>query len=175
MIYRRIDDEFLDPVTFRPDSMLGVPGLLAAARGGNVTIANAIGNGVADDKAVYAFVPELIRYYLSEEPILPNVTTYLLWDDDQRAHVIENMERLVVKPVSASGGYGMLIGPAAVDGEIDAFRARDRGQPAALHRPGGRAALAPAGAGRRPLRGTPHRLAAVRALVRSTCRWCPVG
>ena len=85
MIYRRIDDAFLDPVVFRPDSMLGVPGLMAAARAGNVTIANAVGNGVADDKAVYAFVPDLIRYYLGEEPILPNVDTYLLWDEDQRA------------------------------------------------------------------------------------------
>src|SRR4029079_18381673 len=84
VIYRRIDDAFLDPVVFRPDSTLGVPGLMAAARAGNVTIANAVGNGVADDKAVYAYVPEMIRYYLNEEPIIPNVPTYMLWDAEQR-------------------------------------------------------------------------------------------
>ena len=122
VIYRRIDDAFLDRVVFRPDSTLGVPGLIAAARAGNVTIANAVGNGVADDKAVYAYVPEMIRYYLGEEPILPNVTTYLLWDDEQRAHVLERLGDLVVKPVAESGGYGMLIGPAASDAEVEAFR-----------------------------------------------------
>jgi uncharacterized circularly permuted ATP-grasp superfamily protein len=122
VIYRRIDDHFLDPVTFRRDSTLGVPGLIAAARAGNVTIANAVGNGVADDKAMYAFVPELIRYYLNEEPLLPNVETYLLWDPDQRAHVIDRLDELVVKPVAGSGGYGMLIGPHASDEELATFR-----------------------------------------------------
>ena len=122
VIYRRIDDEFLDPVVFRHDSTLGVPGLMAAARAGNVTIANAVGNGVADDKAVYAYVPELIRYYLGEDPILPNVETYLLWDPDQRAAVCERLHELVVKPVAESGGYGMLIGPAASEEEVAAFR-----------------------------------------------------
>ncbi len=112
VIYRRIDDTFLDPVGFRPDSALGVPGLMTAARAGNVTIANAVGNGVADDKAVYAFVPELIRYFLGEDPILDNVPTYLLWDAEQRAHALDRLEELVVKPVAESGGYGMMHRPA---------------------------------------------------------------
>jgi uncharacterized circularly permuted ATP-grasp superfamily protein len=124
VIYRRIDDEFLDPVVFRPDSILGVPGLLSAARAGNVTVANAVGNGVADDKAVYAFVPDLIRFYLGEEPVLPNVETYLLWDADQRETVLDRLDQLVVKPVAESGGYGMLIGPSASDEEIGRFRER---------------------------------------------------
>jgi uncharacterized circularly permuted ATP-grasp superfamily protein len=118
VIYRRIDDAFLDPVVFRRDSMLGVPGLLAAARAGNVTLANAVGNGVADDKAVYAYVPELIRYYLGEEPVLQNCETYLLWDDDQRKAVLDRLDQLVVKPVAESGGYGLCIGPAATDAEL---------------------------------------------------------
>jgi uncharacterized circularly permuted ATP-grasp superfamily protein len=122
VIYRRIDDSFLDPVLFRPDSILGVPGLMAAARAGNVTIANAVGNGVADDKAVYAFVPDLIRYYLGEDATLPNVPTYLLWDPDQRAAVLERLDELVVKPVAESGGYGMCIGPAASDAELATAR-----------------------------------------------------
>jgi uncharacterized circularly permuted ATP-grasp superfamily protein len=121
VIYRRIDDTFLDPVVFRSDSILGVPGLMSAARAGNVTISNAVGNGVADDKAVYAYVPELIRYYLGAEPILASVPTYLLWDDDQRAHVLDRIDQLVVKPVAESGGYGMLIGPSASDAEIQAM------------------------------------------------------
>ncbi len=123
VIYRRIDDDFLDPVVFRPDSMLGVPGLLSAARAGNVTIVNAVGNGVADDKAVYAFVPDLIRFYLGEEPVLPNVTTYLLWEDEQRAEVLDRLDQLVVKPVGASGGYGLVIGPQASDAELAEARA----------------------------------------------------
>ncbi len=121
VIYRRVDDDFLDPVVFDPTSMLGVPGLMAAARAGNVTISNAIGNGAADDKAVYAFVPDLIRYYLDEEAILPNVDTYLLWDVDQRAEVLDRLEELVVKPVAESGGYGMLIGPASTADERATF------------------------------------------------------
>ncbi|MFM7508999.1 MAG: circularly permuted type 2 ATP-grasp protein, partial [Actinomycetota bacterium] len=122
VIYRRIDDDYLDPVVFRPDSALGVPGLMAAARAGNVTIANAVGNGVADDKAVYAFVPEMIRYYLGEEPIIDNVETYLLWDPDQRAAVLERLDQLVVKPVAEAGGYGLVIGPHATDAELAAAR-----------------------------------------------------
>jgi uncharacterized circularly permuted ATP-grasp superfamily protein len=129
VIYRRIDDDFLDPVVFRPDSALGVPGLLSAARAGNVTIANALGNGVADDKAVYAFVPDLIRFYLGEEPILPNVETYLLWEADQRKLVIDRMDELVVKPVAESGGYGMLIGPHATDEEVEQMRVRVEADP----------------------------------------------
>jgi uncharacterized circularly permuted ATP-grasp superfamily protein len=123
VIYRRIDDQFLDPVVFRADSTLGVPGLMAAARAGNVTIANAVGNGVADDKAVYAYVPEMIRYYLGEEPILANVPTYLLWEEEQRAEVLSRLPELVVKPVAEAGGYGLMIGPQATDAEIEAARA----------------------------------------------------
>jgi uncharacterized circularly permuted ATP-grasp superfamily protein len=129
VVYRRIDDDFLDPVVFRSDSVLGVPGLLSAARAGNVTLANAIGNGVADDKAVFAFVPDMIRYYLGEEPRLPSVTTYVLWDDDQRAAVLERLDQLVIKPVAASGGYGMMIGPTAPEHEVEAFRARIEADP----------------------------------------------
>lgn len=129
VIYRRVDDDFLDPVVFRADSALGVPGLMSAARAGTVTIANAVGNGVADDKAVYAFVPELIRFYLGEEPILPNVPTYLLWEDEQRSWVLDHLDQLVVKPVAASGGYGMLIGPQASDEEIAAMAERIRAEP----------------------------------------------
>ncbi len=129
VIYRRIDDEFLDPVVFRSDSLLGVPGLLSAARAGNVTIVNAVGNGVADDKAVYAFVPELIRFYLGEEPILPNVTTYLLWDDDQRAEVLGRLDELVVKPVAGSGGHGMMIGPVATESDRTRMAERIEAEP----------------------------------------------
>ncbi len=118
VIYRRIDDEFLDPVVFDRDSVLGVPGLMAAMRMGNVAVANSVGNGVADDKAVYAFVPEMIRYYLGEEPILPNVTTYTLWDDEQRAHVLDRLDQLVTKPVAEAGGYGIVIGRTASDEEL---------------------------------------------------------
>jgi uncharacterized circularly permuted ATP-grasp superfamily protein len=122
VIYRRIDDEFLDPVVFQRDSTLGVPGLMSAARAGNVTVVNAVGNGAADDKAFYAYVPALIEYYLGEEAILPNVETYLLWDPEQRAHVLDDLSRMVVKPVAESGGYGMLIGSAAEQEEIERFR-----------------------------------------------------
>jgi uncharacterized circularly permuted ATP-grasp superfamily protein len=122
VIYRRIDDAFLDPVVFRSDSTLGVPGLVGAMRAGNVTVANSLGNGVADDKAVYAYVPELIRYYLGEEAILPNVETYLLWEPDQRAEVLARLDQLVVKPVAEAGGYGITIGPAATDAELEGCR-----------------------------------------------------
>jgi uncharacterized circularly permuted ATP-grasp superfamily protein len=129
VLYRRIDDAFLDPVVFRSDSTLGVPGIMSAARAGTVTIANAVGNGVADDKAIYAYVPEMIRYFLGEEPILPNVPTYLLWDPDQRAHVLDRLAQLVVKPVAASGGYGIVIGPRASDEELAAVRRRVEADP----------------------------------------------
>jgi len=122
VIYRRIDDEFLDPVVFDRDSVLGVPGLMAAMRMGSVAVANAVGNGVADDKAVYAFVPDLIKYYLGEDPILPNVTTYTLWDDEQRAHVLERLDELVTKPVAEAGGYGIVIGRTASDAELEETR-----------------------------------------------------
>jgi uncharacterized circularly permuted ATP-grasp superfamily protein len=110
VIYRRVDDDFCDPMVFRSDSILGVAGLLNAYRAGNVTLANAFGTGLADDKAIYAWVPKMIRYYLDEEPILSNVETYLLTDPASRQHVIENLERMVIKPVGESGGYGMLVG-----------------------------------------------------------------
>ncbi len=113
VIYRRIDDDFLDPEAFRPDSMLGVAGLMDAYRRGHVALANAPGTGIADDKVIYAYVPQMIRYYLSEEPILPNVPTYVCADEEQRAYVLDHLDELVVKAANESGGYGMLIGPHA--------------------------------------------------------------
>ena len=124
VIYRRVDDDFLDPLAFHRDSMLGVPGLLAAYRAGNVTLANAIGTGVADDKSMYVHVPEMIRFYLGEEPILQNVPTYVLRDAKDRAYVLENLDKLVVKEVHGSGGYGMLVGPAATTKERQDFAKR---------------------------------------------------
>ena len=124
VLYRRIDDEFLDPVVFRPDSLLGVAGLTAAMRAGNVAVANAIGTGVADDKAVYAYTPLMIKYYLGEEPLLPIVETYLLRNPDVRETVLRNMERYVIKPVGESGGYGVLIGPQADEQQL--AKARDQ-------------------------------------------------
>ncbi len=121
VIYRRVNDTFMDPEVFRADSMLGVPGLMRAWRAGNVAIANAPGSGVADDKLVYAYVPDIIRYYLDEEPILPNVPTYACVRQDEQRYVLDNLAQLVVKPVNESGGYGMLIGPAATREEIDRF------------------------------------------------------
>jgi uncharacterized circularly permuted ATP-grasp superfamily protein len=123
VIYRRIDDDFLDPSTFRPDSMLGVPGIMDAYRAGRVAIANAPGTGIADDKVVYAYVPKMIRYYLGEDPILPNVPTYVCWDDNERSYVLENLERLVVKAANESGGYGMLVGPHSTAVQREEFRA----------------------------------------------------
>ena len=111
VVYRRIDDDFLDPLAFDPTSMLGVPGLFNAYRAGNVALANAIGTGVADDKAIYAFVPAMIQYYLGEEPIIPNVPTYLAYKDDDQKYILEHLDQLVVKSVNESGGYGMLVGP----------------------------------------------------------------
>lgn len=122
VIYRRVDDEFLDPLAFRPDSALGVPGLYWAYRKGNVAIANAMGNGVADDKAVYCYVPDMIRYYLNEEPILKNVPTYQLGNSEHRELVFGQMEKMVIKRTNESGGYGMLIGSAATDQEMSDFR-----------------------------------------------------
>ncbi|MCQ4347405.1 circularly permuted type 2 ATP-grasp protein [Pseudomonas stutzeri] len=131
VIYRRIDDAFLDPLAFNPDSMLGVPGLLAAYRRGNVVLANAIGTGVADDKSVYPYVPEMIRFYLDEEPILQNVPTWQCRKPAELSHVLANLEQLVVKETQGSGGYGMLVGPAASQAEIESFRARLKANPAA--------------------------------------------
>jgi uncharacterized circularly permuted ATP-grasp superfamily protein len=122
VIYRRVDDEFIDPVHFRADSMLGVPGLVNAARAGHVTIANAVGNGVADDKLLYTYVPDLIRYYLREEPVLRNVDTWRLGDADARAEVLDRLDELVLKPVDGSGGKGIVIGPNASRDELDELR-----------------------------------------------------
>ena len=113
VIYRRIDDDFLDPTAFNPDSLLGVPGIMDVYKSGRLSLANAPGTGVADDKVVYAYVPKIIKYYLDEDPILPNVPTYVCWDDKQREYVLSNIEKLVVKPANESGGYGMLIGTQA--------------------------------------------------------------
>jgi uncharacterized circularly permuted ATP-grasp superfamily protein len=124
VIYRRVDDDFLDPVHFRSDSMLGVPGLINAVRTGGVTLANAVGNGVADDKLIYTYVPDLIRYYLHAEPILPNVDTWRLEDDAAREEVLDRLDELVVKPVDGSGGKGIVIGPRASKEELDALRRR---------------------------------------------------
>ncbi len=122
VIYRRVDDEFLDPLVFRQDSMLGVPGLMSAYRKGNVAIVNSVGNGVADDKAVYNYVPDMIRYYLNEEPILKNVPTYQLSKDDEREYVLKNINKMVVKKTNESGGYGMLMGHAASEQEIEEYK-----------------------------------------------------
>lgn len=122
VIYRRIDDEFMDPLLFRPDSMLGVPGIMGAYRKGTVALANAVGNGVADDKAVYAYVPAMIKYYLNEEPILPNVPTYQMSNDDERNYVFDNMHKMVVKRTNQSGGYGMLMGNKATEEEMRLFK-----------------------------------------------------
>ena len=122
VIYRRIDDDFLDPLVFRPDSMLGVPGLVNAYRAGHVALANSIGTGIADDKVIYAYVPKLIKYYLGQDAILPNVNTYLPSEPLDRKFVLENIAKLVVKAANEAGGYGMLIGPAATQAECDTFR-----------------------------------------------------
>ena len=124
VIYRRVDDDYLDPLAFRKDSMLGVPGLFAAYRAGRVTLANAIGTGVADDKSIYPYVPEMIRFFLSEEPILHNVRTYLLHRPQERDYALAHLSELVVKETHGAGGYGMLIGPAAAKAEIESFRQR---------------------------------------------------
>jgi uncharacterized circularly permuted ATP-grasp superfamily protein len=122
VIYRRVDDEYLDPLVFNPSSMLGVAGIMGAYRKGNVAIVNAIGNGVADDKAVYTYVPDMIKYYLNEEPILKNVPTFQLGNDDEREHVFKNLNNMVVKRTNGSGGYGMLMGHAASEEEIDDYK-----------------------------------------------------
>ena len=124
VIYKRTDDDFIDPEVFRPDSMLGVPGLVRSILAGNVVVANAIGNGIGDDKLTYTYVPDLIRYYLGEEPTLPNVDTWRLEDPEARAEVLDRLDELVVKPVDGSGGKGIVIGPAASRTELDALRER---------------------------------------------------
>jgi uncharacterized circularly permuted ATP-grasp superfamily protein len=129
VIYRRVDDDFIDPMAFRKDSILGVAGLFNAYRAGNVTLANAFGTGVADDKALYAYVPSIIKYYLSEEPILQNVKTYLLTEPKSRQHVLQNLDKLVVKAVGESGGYGMLIGPQSTKAQREEFAQKIQADP----------------------------------------------
>jgi uncharacterized circularly permuted ATP-grasp superfamily protein len=129
VIYRRVDDDFIDPMAFRSDSILGVSGLLNAYRAGNVTLANAFGTGVADDKALYAYVPSIIKYYLAEEPVLQNVKTYLMTEPASRQHVLQNLDKLVVKAVGESGGYGMLIGPQSTAAQREEFARKIEAEP----------------------------------------------
>jgi len=129
VIYRRIDDEFLDPLHFNPNSVLGIAGVLNAARAGSVVVANAVGNGVGDDKLVYTYVPEIIDYYLGEKPLLPNVATFRCWLDDERSHVLAHLEELVLKPVEGSGGYGILFGPNATTRQLASARKAVRDDP----------------------------------------------
>ena len=129
VIYRRIDDDFLDPLAFRPESALGVAGLLSVYRAGRVSLANAIGTGVADDKSIYPYVPDMVRFYLSEEPIIKNVPTYQCRKADELSYVLANMADLVVKETHGAGGYGMLVGPASTKAEIEDFRSRVKAAP----------------------------------------------
>jgi uncharacterized circularly permuted ATP-grasp superfamily protein len=129
VIYRRVGDEFLDPVVFRPDSLLGVPGLMSAVRAGTVAMANPVGNGAADDKGVYPYVPRMIQYYLGEEPILPNVRTYLPWEPDELDFIMENLDSLVVKPVAEAGGKGIVFGPDLSEQELTKVAATIRADP----------------------------------------------
>jgi uncharacterized circularly permuted ATP-grasp superfamily protein len=129
VIYRRIDDTFIDPEVFRSDSLIGVPGLMDVYRAGRVAIANALGTGVADDKVIYAYVPQMIRYYLDEDPILSNVPTYLCWEPNQQSHVLANLDTLVVKAANESGGYGMLVGPHATQAEREEFAKKIQASP----------------------------------------------
>ncbi len=129
VIYRRVDDDFLDPLVFRPNSALGAPGLVNAYRAGNVALANSIGTGVADDKVMYAYVPEIIKYYLQQDPILPNVETYLAWKPSDQSHILANLDKLVVKAANESGGYGMLMGPQATQAERDEFAEKIKAEP----------------------------------------------
>ena len=130
VIYRRIDDDFLDPLFFNPTSMLGVPGLIAAWAAGNVTIINAPGTGISDDKAIYSYMPEIVRFYCEEEPLLPNVETYRCREPQALHYTLDNLEQLVVKLVDGSGGYGMLVGPTASAQEVETFRAALKAEPA---------------------------------------------
>lgn len=129
VLYRRVDDEYLDPLTFEPDSVLGVPGIMDVYRAGGITIANAPGTGVSDDKAIYSFMPEIVEFYTGEKPLLPNVQTWRCADADSLAYVLDNLDELVVKEVHGSGGYGMLIGPTATKKEIAAFRKKLQSNP----------------------------------------------
>ena len=176
VIYRRVDDDFIDPLAFRRDSRLGVPGLFNAYRAGNVSIMNAIGTGVADDKAMYAYVPAIIRFYLSEEPILPNVRDVPAVGCRRTAqYVLEHLDELVVKAVGESGGYGMLIGPHSTAEQREEFRRRIVAEPAQLHRAADAGVVARAELHQRSDRIPPRRSAAVRAVRRELSLWCPAA
>ncbi len=129
VLYRRVDDDYLDPLTFQPDSVLGVPAIMDVYRSGGITIANAPGTGICDDKAIYSFMPEIVEFYTGEKPLLPNVETWRCADDDSRAYVLDNLAELVVKEVHGSGGYGMLVGPASTKAEIEEFRKKIEKRP----------------------------------------------
>src|SRR5204862_3553076 len=129
VIYRRIDDDFIDPTTFRSDSLIGIPGIMDVYRAGRVALANAPGTGIADDKVVYAYVPKIIKYYLGEDAILPNVPTYVCFDPSERKYVIDNLEKLVVKAANESGGYGMLVGPHSTAEQRENFAAAINANP----------------------------------------------
>ncbi|MGY6567658.1 MAG: circularly permuted type 2 ATP-grasp protein [Salinarimonas sp.] len=129
VLYRRVDDDYLDPLVFKPDSVLGVPGIFGAYKAGNITLANAVGTGIADDKAVYTYMPEIVRFYTGEEPILKNVPTWRCREPEALAHVLDNLPELVVKEVNGSGGYGMLVGPHATKGQIEEFRRKLKAHP----------------------------------------------
>jgi uncharacterized circularly permuted ATP-grasp superfamily protein len=163
VIYRRVDDDFIDPLAFRRDSRLGVAGLLNALRAGTVSIANAIGTGVADDKAVYAYVPAMIKFYLSEDPILPNVPTYMLSDPSDYTYVLEHLDELVVKAVGESGGYNMLVGPHSTAAQREDYRGRSC-PTAQLHRAADAGVVESAQLHRRGDCATPRRPSTVRAV-----------
>ncbi|MGL4974234.1 MAG: circularly permuted type 2 ATP-grasp protein, partial [Bosea sp. (in: a-proteobacteria)] len=129
VIYRRIDDDFIDPLVFRSDSVLGVPGIIGAYKAGNVTLANAVGTGVSDDKAVYSYMPEIVKFFTGEEPILKNVPTHRCREPEALKYVLDNLPELVVKEVNGSGGYGMLVGPHASKAQIESFRKKLKAQP----------------------------------------------
>ena len=162
MIYRRIDDDFLDPEAFRPDSLLGVPGLMRAYRAGKVALANAIGTGVADDKAIYAYMPRIIEYYLGEKPILANVQTNICREPEGLRYTLDHLDELVVKPVGESGGYGITVGPRASRAELQACRERLEAAARQLHQPADDRALGLPDADARRHRAAPRRSAAVR-------------
>ena len=176
VIYRRVDDEFLDPVHFRADSVLGCPGMIDAARAGNVTLANAVGNGVADDKLVYTYMPDIIRYYLAEEPVLRNVDTWRLGEPEAREEVLDRLDELVLKPVDGSGGKGIVIGPRATARRARRAAGQGARGPALVDRPAGRAAVDGADVRRRPARrrGT-STCGRSRSTTASGSGCCPAG
>ena len=161
MIYRRINDDYLDPEAFVPESMLGVPGLMRAYRAGNLALANAVGTGVADDKAVYAYMPRVIRYYLDEEPILPNVETHICREPKALRYTLDHLAELVVKPVGEAGGYGITVGPGSSLQELDECRAKLVADPGQLHQSTLRQPVGRADIGGRPDRTPPCRSAAL--------------